>query len=239
VRRHDRAFVPVLIYHHIKWLTPADDAIERGLTVLPNQFDRQLTFFARHGYHTVTVSRLVDYLRLGTPLPPRPVAITFDDGYRDMYPQAFRLLLRHRMVASFFIVPGFLNSPRYLTWAQVWEMGRRGMDIEAHTMSHPDLTQVPVAQQWGELTQSRHELEARLKRPVRIMAYPYGAYDAQILAEVAKAGYLAAFTTRQGWWADRRQLLTLPRVYVDFDDTLAIFSGRLRADRATLAADPT
>lgn len=234
----DAVFVPVLIFHHVKWLKSSDNAIERGLTVLPNQFDAELRYLARAHYHTVTAAQLVRFLRFGGRLPSRPVVLSFDDGYTDMWLFAYSMLRRHHMVATFFIVPGFLDKLRYLSWSQVRGMAAHSMDIEAHTMTHPDLTIVPQAQMRGEVSQSRRELERRLHRSVQAFAYPYGSYNSAVLAAVSKAGYWGAFTTHQGWWARRSQLFTLPRVYVDLDDTLTIFAGRLRADAQTLAQDP-
>ena len=231
-------FVPVLIYHHVKWLKPSDNAIERGLTVQPDQFQQEMIYLARDHFHPVTAARLVAALTGGASLPSRPVVLTFDDGYTDVYGSAYRTLQRYHMTATFFIVPGFLNTPRYLTWARVEDMARHGMDIEAHTMTHPDLTLVPLPRARAELVQSRQLLERRLHRPVRVLAYPYGDYNAPVLSAVQRAGYQGAFSTHQGWWERRNDLLALPRVYVDLDDTPAIFAGRLKGDPAVLAADP-
>lgn len=230
--------MPVLIYHHVKWLKPSDNAIERGLTVLPSQFDAELRYLASAHYHPITAARLVAYLLGGPPLPSRPVVLTFDDGYTDMYPFAYATLRRYRMKATFFIVPGFLDTPRYLSWSQVRDMARHGMDIEAHSMSHPDLTTVNRAQLENEVTGARRRLEGALHRSVRVFAYPYGSYDARVESAVRRAGLRAAFTTHQGWWEESASPLTLPRVYVDIDDTLAIFRGRLVADPTVLAQDP-
>jgi len=236
---HDRAFVPVLIYHHVKWLKPTDNAIERGLTVLPSELSAQLNFLVKNHYHPISAAALVRYLHSGGKLPSDPVVLSFDDGYVDMFGTVYSLLRKMHMTATFFIVPGFLGTPRYLSWKQVEQMAGTGMDIEAHSMTHPDLTTVPSAQQWTEVAQSRHELEQRVHRAVRIFAYPYGAYNASVVRAVAKAGYWGAFTTHEGWWENRNELLTLSRLYVDIDDSPQIFAGRLRADPAVLAADPT
>jgi peptidoglycan/xylan/chitin deacetylase (PgdA/CDA1 family) len=232
-------FVPVLIYHHVKSLKPTDNAIERGLTVLPGEFRAQLNVLVKNHYHLVSAAALVGYLRSGGSLPSKPVVLTFDDGYIDMFGTAYQLLRTMHLTATFFIVPGFLDTRRYLSWKQVEQMAAAGMDIEAHSMTHPDLTTVPAAQLWGEVAQSRHVLEQRLHKAVRAFAYPYGAYNASVLRAVSKAGYWGAFTTRQGWWENRSQLLTLARLYVDIDDSPQIFVGRLRADPAALAEDPT
>lgn len=233
------AFVPVLIYHHVKLLKPADDAIERGLTVLPKQFTAQLHFIMTHGYHALTAAQMVGDLRSGHSVPRRSVVISFDDGYADIYPNVYRVLHRYHLRATFFVVPNFLNTPRYLTWSQVIDMARHGMDIEAHTLTHPDLTTLTPSRRWQEIFGSRHVLEARLKRPVRLLAYPYGAFNAAVLRAVRRAGFFAAFTTDEGWRQSRERLLECPRIYVDGDDSLKIFAGRLVADPAVLAADPT
>jgi peptidoglycan/xylan/chitin deacetylase (PgdA/CDA1 family) len=234
-----RVFVPVLIHHHVKWDRPGDDAIERGLTIPPTQFKGEVLYLRSHGYHTVSAAALVSFLRGGPSLPAKPVVLTFDDGYRDMASNVYPLLRRYHMTATFFVVPGLLGQPRYLTWSQVMTMRRGGMDIEPHSMSHPDLTVVPPAQAWGEVSDSRRVLAERLHVPARVFAYPYGSYNAAILNDVRKAGYWGAFTTLQGWWQQSSELLTLPRVYVDRDDTLPIFAGRLVADPHVLAQDPT
>ena len=232
-------FAPVLIYHHVKLLKPSDNAIERGLTVLPYQFDAQLDYLQRHRYLTVTATALTAHLLKAAKLPPNPVVLTFDDGYTDVYADVYQQLRRRHLVATFFIVPGFLNTPRYLTWRQVTDMEHHGMDIEAHSMTHPDLTTLRPEAVWQEVARSRQVLETHLHRPIDIFAYPYGAYDAAVVSAVSRAGFQTAFTTHQGWVARSDQLLTLPRVYIDIDDTLAVFAGRLRADPAVLAHDPT
>src|SRR5579875_1825773 len=65
-------FCPVLIYHHVKWLKPSDDAIERGLTILPTQFAAELNYLANHHYHPVSVATLAHALQTGAKLPSRP-----------------------------------------------------------------------------------------------------------------------------------------------------------------------
>jgi len=215
-------YVPVLIYHHVKALKPSDSATERGLTILPSQFQAQLRYLQSNGYHTVSASALVAALQGKSILPTKPVVLTFDDGYRDVYTNVYHLLHRLHLTATFFVVPGFLDSVRYLTWKQVDQMSKQGMDIEAHTMSHPDLTLVPAIQARNEIDQSRFVLQRRLHKLVRIFAYPYGDYNAAVLQDVRAAGYVAAFTTREGWIESNGEMLTLPRVYANHDETVPV-----------------
>lgn len=233
------SFAPVLIYHHVTPLKPSDDAIERGLTVLPSQFESQLKYLRAARYHVVTAAQLVRHLLTGAALPTKPVVLTFDDGYVDMYHGAYERLLRAHMKGTFFIVPSFLGTPRYLTWHQIQIMAAHGMDIEAHTMTHPDLTRIgPRSVKW-QLQESRRELQLGLHHAVNILAYPYGAYNSRVIVAVSRAGYKAAFTTREGWTASSSSLLSEPRIYVDLDDSAAIFAGRIRDDARAVAQDPT
>lgn len=229
---HERVFAPVLIMHHVKPDKPTDDQIELGLTLPPALFGQDIDYLATHGYHTISARQLVSYLRSGGKLPSKPVVLTFDDGYTDMYTQVYPVLRKHQMTATFFVVPGFFDRPRYLTWKQVIDMSRHGMDIEAHSMTHPDLTTLSPARAWQEIWGSRHVLQSRLHRPVEVFAYPYGAYNASVLNDVSKAGYWAGFTTHRGYRQARSQLLTLPRVYVTREDIPALFARLLTGGAA-------
>ncbi|GAC1444061.1 MAG: hypothetical protein NVSMB52_03010 [Chloroflexota bacterium] len=219
-----RIFVPVLLYHHVKMPKATDNAIERGLTVLPSQLNSELSYLLNHHFHTVTAETLTAALLGTSSLPTRPVVLTFDDGYSDVYSNAYRILREHHMQATFFIVPYFLGQPRYLTWGQVQEMSAHGMDIEAHTLTHRDLTVLSWAQMWKEVIGSRQALENRLHRPVHVFAYPYGAFNTVVVRAVRRAGFLSAFTTHHGWFAERKDILTLPRVHVTFQNDLASFA---------------
>lgn len=231
--------LPVLVMHHVKWDKPGDDATELGLTIHPTQLRRELTYLASHGYHTISAARVARVLVRGGRLPSRPVVLTFDDGYADAYQTVYPVLRARRMTATFFVCPGLLGKPRYMTWSQVRVMARHGMDIEAHTLTHPDLTAVPAGQARVEIAGSRTSLRRRLHIPVTVFAYPYGAFNPAILRDVQQAGYAAAFTTQQGWRLTRGSRYLLPRVYVDRDDSLRQFAARLSGNVQVVEQDPT
>lgn len=219
--------VPVLLYHHIKTLKPTDNPIERGLTVLPAQFNEQLTYLQRNGFHTVTAAQLTDAL-LGTGhLPSKPVVLTFDDGYDDVYTNAYHMLRAHHMRATFFVVGYFPGQPRYMTWPQIEDMAAHGMDIEAHSLTHPDLTTLTWAAMWKQVIGSKQAIEQKIHRPVRVFAYPYGAYNAAVVWAVWRAGFGTAFTTNDGYIMRRSHARTLPRVHVNLGDTGPVYADLL------------
>jgi hypothetical protein len=93
--------LPVLLYHHIG---RAHDGAYPLLTVSPQNFEQQIKWLARRGYSAIRTADWIAWCRFGSPLPPKPVLITFDDGYEDLARHAFPVLKRHGMTATIFIV---------------------------------------------------------------------------------------------------------------------------------------
>ncbi|NJN82282.1 MAG: polysaccharide deacetylase family protein [Caldilineaceae bacterium] len=111
------------------------------LSVPPELFAAQLAAMQENGYTTITLDEMVDHLEQGSALPEKPVVLTFDDGYRDNYENAFPLLVERGMTATFFVVTDFIDTqrPEYLTWDMAREMQAGGMVIESHGRNHTSL----------------------------------------------------------------------------------------------------
>jgi peptidoglycan/xylan/chitin deacetylase (PgdA/CDA1 family) len=208
--------VPILVYHKT-----------------PDNFDAQLDVLEQKNYHTITMAQLTAALHNLGSLPPKPVVITFDDGFADQM-QAFSLLQQHHMVATFYIIDGGAESrwcigagrryndplqpptgcgDAYLSWNQVRQLDRSGIiTIGSHTIDHPDLATESSQQQQYEIIQGKQELEAQLGHPVYDFAYPYGSYNATTLAIVKQAGFATAVTTTAGISQSLAGIYTLDRV---------------------------
>jgi len=224
-----RVRVPILMYHYLS-VPPSDaDIYRRDLSVTPENFEQQLHYLAENGYTTITLQDLVYYLTLGYPLPERPVILTFDDGYRDNFFHAYRLLRRFNSVATFFVVTGFIdeNRPEYLTWGQVRVMQRGGMEFGSHTYSHPDLRDQDVDYLVWQIVGSQEAIAERIEKPVRFFSYPAGSYDQQVIDVLRSTGFWAAVTTQQGDWHTWDGVFELKRIRVRGDDTLEQFAARL------------
>ena len=192
------AELPILMYHHTGPLPANPDTFRRDLTVSPTLFEEQLESLADSGIQTVTLDRLFEHLEGRQPLPTRAVALTFDDGYADNYEVAFPLLKKHGMVGTFFVTTGLVGRPGYMTWEQLEELAAAGMAIEAHSISHADLTKVAPTQLASELAVPKQQIEERLSRPARFLAYPGGRFDPTVIRAARAAGYKAAVTTQHG-----------------------------------------
>jgi peptidoglycan/xylan/chitin deacetylase (PgdA/CDA1 family) len=208
--------VPILMYHRINVVTPSTPAESRGLTVHPAVFARQMTWLKRQGYRTITQRELFEALMCGRPLGPKPIVITFDDGYRDVFFKASPVLKRLGMRATAYVVSGRISGrdPSFLTWPLLHALERRGIEIGSHTMAHLDMTSLSDARMLEDLTRSRRVLERELGHPVPWLAYPFGAYDSRVERLARQAGYLLAVTTRPGAVQSARRPFALPRLRI-------------------------
>jgi peptidoglycan/xylan/chitin deacetylase (PgdA/CDA1 family) len=222
--------VPILMYHYIRVNPVASDHAGFVLSVSPADFEEQIRFLWSHGYNSVSMADVREHVRNGKELPRKPIAITFDDGYDDAYTAALPVLQRYHMTATFYIITGFLDRPRYMTWDQVITMDRAGMEIASHTVSHPGLPSLGYDAKAYQLTASELALETRLGHPVLDFCYPGGQLDVSTEQAVIRAGYLSATTTAFGYATPGDDPFRLPRVRVSGGEGLVQFA-KLLGDR--------
>ena len=182
----------VLNYHQVQTANSA-------LAVAEKDFDAQMNYLSSHGYVSITPDELYSGLNGEIELPPKPVLITFDDGYVDNYTNAFPILKYYGMRATIFVIPAFVGKyNNYLTWDELREMEENGITVESHTMNHYKLEELPDDEIRSELLNSKQMLEEQLGHPVEFLAYPTGTYNLHI-AGIAKAvGYKGAYTIKYG-----------------------------------------
>ena len=190
--------VPILMFHHTGE-PPADaDELRKGLTVSTTDLESQLGYLRQAGYHPVTEAQLFNALFNGAELPPKPVMLTFDDGYIDNFQVAAPILEKYNFPATFYIITDKVGTPEFMTWDQISDLDRRGMDIGSHTATHQDLTVLSAANLSTELSGAADTLKSKLGHPVYWLCYPAGKYDADVLKYASEAGYLLATTTEPG-----------------------------------------
>ncbi len=99
--------VPILLYHGIGY--------EEGnsLIVSPETFEAQMAALADAGYTALFFSELVSFVEQGTPLPEKPIVITFDDGYRNNYEYALPILEKYGLRATVHVIGVSLGCDTY------------------------------------------------------------------------------------------------------------------------------
>ena len=208
--------VPILMYHYIR---PAPsiytDYLGYRLTVTPGDFTTQMDWLASSGYHPVDFNDLRSYFSGAVPLPAKPVVITFDDGYADLYTTAYPILQVHKFKAVAYIVTSFVGQASYVTAAQVQEMDRHGIQIASHTVDHANVAKASLYWATAQLAASKTWLENLTGHSVVDFAYPSGKYSATAIAALQATGYDTAVTELPGTVHSRadRYLWTRERAY--------------------------
>jgi len=210
------AHIPILMYHYLSTPPPGADIYRRDLSVSPELFAAHLDRMQAEGYSTISLYDLVAHLLQGIPLPAKPVILTFDDGYRDNYENAYPLLHERQMTATFFVVIDFINRerPEYLTWDMVREMYGGGMSIEVHGVDHTTLRNRNRADLEFQALRSYETIQDRIGVRPRFLSYPAGEYDAATIEIFRNATYWAGLTTIQGATHSSDNLFELRRVRI-------------------------
>ena len=204
--------------YHVIAAAPSGVAFP-DLFVRPADFRGQMGWLAQHGYHAVTLQRVYDYWRDGSPLP-------LDDGYLGQHTNALPVLRKLGWPGVLNLKVNALKSRYTLPAWRVHQMLAAGWELDAHTITHPDLTHVDEAQLWREVHGSRTILQREFHVPVNFFCYPSGRYDDHVAAAVRRAGYLGATTTNYGL-ARPRNIYTLSRIRISGADRVTGFARKL------------
>ena len=218
--------IPILMYHVIA--DPPAGARYPGLYVSGTDFAHQIDWLESHGFHAVTLRDAYLHWRFGRKVPAHPLVLTFDDGYHSQFATAAPILQRHGWVGVLDLEVRNTERPWGLSEEQVRLLIGDGWELAAHTLTHPDLTQLPAAELRHEVAGSRAELHATFGVPVDFFCYPAGRYDDMVVAAVESAGYVGATTTAPGL-ATPADLFRLPRVRVNRSDGVDGLVAKLRA----------
>jgi peptidoglycan/xylan/chitin deacetylase (PgdA/CDA1 family) len=206
-----------------------EDAPYPDLYVTPRRFAAHIAYLARHGYHVVTLQQVWDHWHGGPRLPSKPVVVSFDDGSRDWYTHAYPTLRRHGWVGTMNLALSHLNRVDIpVRWVR--RLIAAGWQLDSHTLTHPDLSRLGGRDLRREVGSSRARLRRLFGVPVNFFCYPAGRYDARVIAEVRRAGYLGATTTVEGP-AVPTTPFTLTRVRVNGSDRAADLGEKLARSR--------
>src|SRR4051794_1943879 len=223
-----RAPVPVLMYHGVEAPPPGSLA---GLFVRPHTFASQVEALAREGFHGVTMAQVQAAWDRGARLPPKPIVLTFDDGYKGQYRNAMPVLRRRRWPAVLYLTIATMGTNIGIPPRQVRGLIRAHWELGGHTFSHPDLrSQAPYPLR-HEVRDSRAWLERHFRVPVTNFAYPAGDYDRRTVKAVRDAKYRGAVTVAPGL-AERSHPFTMNRIRITNTTTASELVKQLRGLRA-------
>ena len=217
--------VPILMYHAVEnALRPPK---YKHFYVLADEFAGQMQMLKRAGWTPITFPMLAA-ARAGTaPLPPKPVLLTFDDGYANLKTNVFPLMEQLGFASTVFLVservgktndwvaPEGYDPTPLLTWDDIAAMQKsRLVSFEAHTATHPKLGSLSPEDVRRELAVSKDVLEQKLQAPVSVLCYPYGDVNDTVVSLAEETGYAQAVTTEFGRARMADHPLRLPRISV-------------------------
>jgi peptidoglycan/xylan/chitin deacetylase (PgdA/CDA1 family) len=179
--------VPILLYHSIS----SDSSTNSRYAVSMTDFKDQMEQLRYWGYSSITIKDLVDHINKGHPLPRRPIVVSFDDGYLDVFDNAFPIMERYGFTGTVYIVANRLNSDGFLQVEELQELLNHGWEVGSHGMTHTELTQNHALVR-NEVLQSRLDIENALGMKVFSFAYPFGLSDWYVSSKVLDYGYRAA-----------------------------------------------
>jgi len=196
----------VLMYHMIKGHLPNHKKRNKW-RVRPEDFEKQMAWFAKHGWHSYTISEMAKV----ESLPPKSFCITFDDGYEDNFTHAFPILQKYDFKATIYLVPHYeYNSwedfeegtfDKLLNADQIRQMQESGLiEFGSHTLNHKNLVTIPAEEAQNEIKVSKEEVESIIGTECRAFAYPYGKYNEKIVKMAEDAGYENATIVKRGFF---------------------------------------
>lgn len=196
-----RPQVPVLCYHHIT------EGVSKGdYTVTATTFRQQMKTLADSGYHAILPDQYYNYLAYGTPLPPKPFMITFDDTDEEQFTIGKTEMDKYGFKGVYFIMTISIGRPRYMTKEQIKQLSDEGHVVASHTWRHDrvdkylttphmdrDMKKI-VNNDWDlQLVDTRKKLEDIIGKEIHYFAYPFGIWKHDGIPEIQKRGFKMAF----------------------------------------------
>lgn len=235
-----KASLPILMYHSIV------DEAEKNVppyyrtTTSPELFAAHLALLRSQGYEVLGLRAGLEKFQRGDSTAARLAVITFDDGFRDFYTAALPVLQRCNFGATVFLPTAFIGKERRsfkgrecMTWDEVRESQRAGIEFGSHTVNHPKLYELNLPQLRTELAESKKVMDGELGRPVSSFAYPYAFPSAdrsfvKVFVETLKeTGYRCNVTTKIGLVKKTDDPFTLKRLPINSADDEALFLAKL------------
>lgn len=222
----------ILGYHGVAASEPGHDP--HNLRVAPQMFRTQVELLLEAGFELVTVAGLAQRLHAGQP-PPGLAALSFDDGMEDNHSVLLPILREYEIPATVYVTTGIIGQPnpwlgsdagaRMMTEHELREMSKAGVELGAHTVTHPNMQELDYDSCLREMVESRDALADLTGERVRTFAYPFCKYGEAAVRAARDSGFDAAVTCQwRGSWAP----FEMKRVMITGKDGPASVALKLR-----------
>lgn len=204
-----KANIPIFMYHWLREDTGGYEYPEN--MVKPTELRKQMEYLKENNYDVIFVSE-IDKLQHYE----KPVILTFDDGWVDVYYDAFPLAKEFNMKICMYVITDFVGTSGYCTIDQLKEMNDSGLvEIDSHTLSHPYLDTLSSNNVNNELVNSKKWLKDNLGIDSKVICYPSGRKN-QTVVNVAKENYKYGLLMDGGVFkynSDTSNMYEIERIY--------------------------
>lgn len=220
--------IPILLYHYIGDNPNPADGARDALSISPHKFDEQMEYLSKSGFTPITLDTMYAGLTGQVPLPSKAIVITFDDGYVDLYLNAWPILRKYGFRAVAFIPTGLVGTKYYASWDQLTQMQDGGLlSFQSHGVSHNDLVGMSAEQLKTELSTSKQTLEAKFGIPVNFIAYPYGISNGVVWDKAKQVGFLGGLGTWPSTVVSEGVIYNMPRLKISGELSLEQFAQKI------------
>src|SRR4051794_9064913 len=189
-----RKEIPVLCYHQIRDWTASDSKNARDYIRPVEAFKADIKLLADSGYHSILPDQLYNYLAYGSPLPSKPVMLTYDDTDDDQFTIAAPEMMKYGFKGVFFIMTVSLNRPKYMTREQVKQLSDEGHVVTSHTWDHHSVKGYKTEQDWAtQIEKPKKTIEDITGKKALDFAYPFGLWNREGIPELKKRGVRTAY----------------------------------------------
>jgi peptidoglycan/xylan/chitin deacetylase (PgdA/CDA1 family) len=235
----NKASIPILMYHSIA------DEDESGVhpyyrtSTAPQVFAAQMKSLHDDGFSVVDVGEAIHRLSAAQTMK-NSVVITFDDGYRDFYTNAFPVLAQYRFTATMFLPTAHVGQSTLtfkgkecLSWNEVRELQKSGISFGSHTVTHPQLHDLDTYSIREEIVISKGTIEQKLGCPAPSFSYPYAfpesddSFKARLRDELQAVGYENGVCTTVGRLSPASDPFFVNRLPVNSEDDPRLFHAKL------------
>lgn len=186
--------IPIFLYHHI---VKEESEIQYDyMQTTEKTFEEQIRGLENLGYHFISYQDLIDYNNGQKKLYKKSCVLTFDDGCRDIYTNAYPILQKYNIPFTMFVVTNAVGADGCASWEELKEMQDSGLAlIASHSTNHTEFNKLSVEETLENVDSSYKALEENLgEQKTKIFTYPYGLYSQEQLEPLKEEGYVINLT---------------------------------------------
>ena len=186
--------IPIFLYHHI--VKEESEVQYDYMQTTEKTFEEQIRGLENLGYHFISYQDLIDYNNGQKKLYKKSCVLTFDDGCKDIYTNAYPILQKYNIPFTMFVVTNAVGADGCASWEELKEMQDSGLAlIASHSTNHTEFNKLSVEETLENVDSSYKALEENLgEQKTKIFTYPYGLYSQEQLEPLKEEGYVINLT---------------------------------------------